>query len=215
MTAQATIIDAGVGNLGNLRRALQHVGAECRITVDPEEVRQSRCLLLPGVGAFKPPRERLRGGLEDALQEALKEGAWLLGICIGYQLLFASSDEFGDTDGLGLLPGTVSHLPEGVSLPHIGWNQLLRSPNADNGGLGHLLNGVDEGSHVYFVHSYAPMDVPEEVRLADARHGARFTAVAGQGRVLGTQFHPEKSGRTGLKILSNYLELAHANHSGD
>lgn len=200
----ATIIDAGVGNLGNLSRALSHLGAETEVTTDPALVASSKCLVLPGVGAFRPPRENLRGALENSLAEALSQGAWLLGICVGYQLLFESGEEFGSTDGLGLLPGVVRHLPTGVSLPHIGWNRLRAQ------GEGHpLLRDIPQGSYVYFVHSYAPFDVPEGARLAEATHGATFTAVAGRDRVFGTQFHPEKSGQIGLRLLSNYLRLAH------
>jgi glutamine amidotransferase len=204
---EATIVDAGVGNLGNLARALAHLGAVVAITGEPAAVAAADCLLLPGVGAFKPPRERLRGALEQALAEALERGAWLLGICVGYQLLFASSDEFSDelgvTDGLGLLPGHVRRLPGDVPLPHIGWNRLEIADSHP------LLHGVAGGSYVYFVHSYAPRGVPADACLAAAVHGERFAAVAGRGRVLGTQFHPEKSGRTGLRLLANYLRLAH------
>lgn len=200
---RATIIDAGVGNLGNLARALVHLGAAAEVTSEPAAIAAAGCLLLPGVGAFRPPRERLRGERETALAEALDRGAWLLGICVGYQLLFESSDEFGVTDGLGLLPGTVRRLPDDVPLPHIGWNRLVTNGRAP------LLDGVADGSYVYFVHSYAPLDVPADARLAETVHGAAFTAVAGRGRVAGTQFHPEKSGRTGLRLLANYLRLAH------
>jgi glutamine amidotransferase len=200
---RATVIDAGVGNLGNLARALGHLGAEVEITDDPAVIAASRRLLLPGVGAFRPPRERLRGAAEEALARALEQGAWLLGICVGYQLLFESSEEFGATDGLGLLPGTVRRLPDDVPLPHIGWNRLETA----DGERHPLLSEIPAGSHVYFVHSYAPLDVPEDARLATCLHGARFTAVAGRGRLLGTQFHPEKSGATGLRLLANFLAL--------
>ena len=208
---QATILDVGVGNLGNLERALRHVGAEVEVTEDPATVAAARCLLLPGVGAFRPPRERLRGALEEAIREALGQGAWLMGICIGYQLLFDSSEEFGKTDGLGLLPGAITALPEGVSLPHIGWNRLHGGEETRHP----LLSGVSDESYVYFVHSFAPCNVTDGLCLAEATHGTRFVAVAGRDRVLGTQFHPEKSGRTGLRILRNYLELSHAADSGD
>jgi len=199
---EAVIIDAGVGNLGNLERALRHLGAPTVITDDPEVVRRGRCLLLPGVGAFRPPRERLRGGLEEALYEALDEGAWLLGICIGFQLLFDGSEEFGTTDGLALIDGTVARLPDGVPLPHIGWNRLFDLAEHP------LLGGVVEGSFAYFVHSFAPDGVLDETCLARCLHGRDFPAVVARGRVAGTQFHPEKSGAVGLRLLANYLELA-------
>jgi glutamine amidotransferase len=197
----AVVIDAGVGNLGNLERALRHVGASVEITDRAESVAAGRCLLLPGVGAFRPPRERLRGELEAALRAALESGAHLLGICVGYQLLFAGSSEFGDTDGLGLLEGSIDRLPESVPLPHIGWNalhDLAAHP---------LLAGIEEGSYAYFVHSYAPDGVLPGSTLARATHGRAFAAIAGSGRILGTQFHPEKSAGVGLRLLANYLEI--------
>ena len=202
---KAVILDAGVGNLGNLARALQHLGATTEITTDPAKVASGRCLVLPGVGAFRPPREALRGPLEGALRQALDAGAWLLGICVGFQVFFDAGEEFGNTDGLGLLPGVVRRLPDSVPLPHIGWNPLRITP----AGARHpLLQGVGE-AHVYFVHSYAANEVPEAILLATALHGDAFPAVAGRGRIFGTQFHPEKSGSAGLRLLANYLEMAH------
>lgn len=206
---RALVIDAGVGNLGNLERALRAVGADARITEDPDEVRGERCLLLPGVGAFRPPRETLRTGLEAALREALARGAWLLGVCIGYQLLFDRSVEFGETDGLGLLEGDVIPLPQDVELPHMGWNRLHDVRTHP------LLAGVDEGSYVYFVHSFAPDRVAPGAVLARCTHGRSFAAVCGSGRVLGTQFHPEKSGDVGLRLLRNYLEICSGSAAGD
>ena len=206
--ARVTVIDAGVGNLDNLARALRHVGAECEVTTDPERIAESHCLVLPGVGAFRPPRETLRGAMENALSTALGNGAWLLGICVGYQLLFEHGEEFGTTDGLGLLPGTVRKLPTGVPLPHIGWNRLHDERSHP------LLEDIPADSYVYFVHSFAPLTddgSTADICLARATHGASFAAIAGKDRVFGTQFHPEKSGRVGLKLLKNYLTLA----SGD
>ncbi|MEM6457016.1 MAG: imidazole glycerol phosphate synthase subunit HisH [Acidobacteriota bacterium] len=208
-----TILDADVGNLGNLRRAVAHLGARPTITRDPDVVaRGGRCLLLPGVGAFRPPREALRGALEDAVRGALDNGAWLLGICVGFQLLFEGSPEFGETDGLALLPGRVDRLPDGVILPHIGWNRLTPADGRD----AHpLLAGLGAAAYVYFVHSYAPPAAgpgapPTDAVIATAQHGASFVAVAGRGRVFGTQFHPEKSGRVGLRMLRNFLTMAAA-----
>lgn len=202
MSSEALVIDSGVGNLGNLVRALEHVGARVTVTADPRQVAAARCLVLPGVGAFAPPRNRLRGPLEEALHEALDRGASLLGVCVGFQILFEEGEEFGVTDGLGLLPGRVTRLPETVPVPHIGWNRLH--------GVAHhpLLNGLED-RYVYFVHSYAPQGVPDELTLARCTHGREFAAVAGRGRVMGTQFHPERSGPVGLRLLSNFLEMAH------
>lgn len=196
-----TVIDAGVGNLGNLARALESLGAQPEITLDPARVAEGRCLVLPGVGAFAPPRESLRGEMEAALHEALDSGAWLLGICVGFQLLFESGEEFESVDGLGLLTGRVTRLPAGVPVPHIGWNRLHDlAPHP-------LLDGLD-GRYVYFVHSYAPEGVPDDLCLARCTHGRAFPAVAGGGRVMGTQFHPERSGEAGLRLLRNYLEIS-------
>ena len=207
--SEIIVVDAGVGNLGNLKRAVEHVGAPARITDDPDVVSSARRLVLPGVGAFRPPRERLRGALEESLRHALDQGAWLLGICIGYQLLFETSTEFGTTDGLGLLTGRVTSLPPGVELPHMGWNRL-------HDVAGHpLLAGIAEGSHVYFVHSFAPEGVPDDERLAACTHGRPFAAICGRGRVMGTQFHPEKSGAHGLRLLRNYVEMTHGSAAGN
>lgn len=209
MSRHALIVDVGVGNLGNLTRALERVGGAAEITADPARVAAGRCLLLPGVGAFAPPREAVRGGVEDALREALAGGAWLLGICVGFQILFEAGEEFGVTDGLGLLPGRVTRLPESVPVPHIGWNRLHDLA-------GHpLLAGLGEGRYLYFVHSYAPEGVPDDLCLARCTHGRAFAAVAGRGRVMGTQFHPERSGDAGLRLLANFLEMADGAAAGD
>jgi len=199
--SEALVIDAGVGNLGNLVRALERVGGRAEITADPERVARARCLLLPGVGAFAPPREAVRGGVEGALREALANGAWLLGICVGFQILFEEGEEFGTIDGLGLLPGRVTRLPDTVPIPHIGWNRL-------HGAAGHALTAGLENSYVYFVHSYAPEGVPDDLAIARCTHGRDFPAAAGRERVMGTQFHPERSGTAGLRLLSNFLEMA-------
>jgi glutamine amidotransferase len=200
---RALVIDAGVGNLGNLVRALEHIGGSADITLDPARVAAERCLLLPGVGAFAPPREALRGPLEAALRTALDRGAYLLGICVGFQILFESGEEFREMDGLGLLPGRVTRLPSAVPVPHIGWNRL-------HGLAGHPLVAGLGGEYVYFVHSYAPEGLPDDLCLARCTHGRVFPAVAGRGRVMGTQFHPERSGESGLRLLANFLEIAHA-----
>lgn len=204
---RVTIVDAGVGNLGNVERAFRHLGAEPEIVESAEQIRRARRLVLPGVGAFAPPRRRLAGAREEALREALDGGAWLLGICVGYQLLFERGEEHGEIDGLGLLRGVVRRLPggeppDGVTIPHIGWNRLYEV------GEHPLVDGVAPGSRVYFVHSYAPDEEDEREWLARTSHGRSFPAISARGRVMGAQFHPEKSGEVGLRILANYLELS-------
>jgi glutamine amidotransferase len=201
MSVPVTVIDLGVGNLGNVERALVAAGGAPRRTAEPGEVRRAVRLVLPGVGAFRPPRERLRGELEAALRDALAAGALLFGVCVGYQLLFEAGEEFGATDGLALLPGEVTELPDDVARPHIGWNRLRRAREHP------LLDGVDEGAYVYYVHSFAPRDRDSDgAAIATTRHGATFVAAAAKGRVAGSQFHPEKSGETGIRILRNFLE---------
>lgn len=207
MSDATTVVDLGVGNLGNVVRALGAAGGRPEITSDPAAVRAAHRIVLPGVGAFRPPRERLRGELESALRGALADGAHLLGICVGYQLLFEGSDEFGATAGLGLLRGRVTELPAEVARPHIGWNRLeARAPHA-------LLDGLEVSPFVYFVHSFAPdggaAAVSDET-VATALHGCRFAAVSAKGRICGTQFHPEKSGEAGLRLLRNFLAISAA-----
>jgi len=212
MSRRAVVIDAGVGNLGNLVRAMEHTGAQAEITCDPARVAAARCLLLPGVGAFAPPREALRGPLEAALRSAIDGGAFLLGICVGFQILFEAGEEFREIDGLGLLPGRVTRLPASVPVPHIGWNRLHGL--ADHplvAGLG-AADGL--GEYVYFVHSFAPEGVPDDLCIARCTHGRVFPAVAGRGRVMGTQFHPERSGEAGLRLLANFLEMADGSFTG-
>ena len=147
---------------------------------------------------------RLRGALEERPRTRPSEAAeaWLLGICVGYQLLFESSEEFGETDGLGLLQGHIRELPSTVPVPHIGWNRLAGVEDHP------LLAGVSEGSYAYFVHSFAPDGADPGETLAECRHGRSFAAVSAKGNVFGTQFHPEKSSVVGLKILENFLGLS-------
>ncbi len=199
--SEVTILDAGVGNLANVRRAFAAVGAEASVTRDAAAITQASRIVLPGVGAFRPPREALRGELEQALRAALERGARLLGICVGCQLLFEGSEEFGATDGLGLVPGRVTALPDEVTRPHVGWNRLTKRREDP------LFEGIDDGAEVYFVHSFAPEEVPEVATVATALHGREFAAWVATGRVTGVQFHPEKSGDVGLRILRNFVEL--------
>lgn len=207
-TVPVTVVDAGIGNLGNLRRALERVGGAVEVTSDPAAVRASDRLVLPGVGAFRPARQRVAGRLESALRSAVDRGSHLLGICVGFQLLFEGSEEGGETEGLGLVPGFVRRLPDDVPVPHIGWNRVRReSPNP-------LAETLD-GEAFYFVHGYAPDDVPRESVSASVLHGRRFAAVAGRGRVVGTQFHPERSGTAGLAFLRRFLEADGGPAPGD
>lgn len=195
-----TVVDLGVGNLPNVVRAFRRLGADVRVSSDPDEVAQARVLVLPGVGAAPVAVATLdRTGLRQALEEAVANGAWLLGICLGHQLLFEKLEEFGEHRGLGFVPGVVSALPASVRVPHMGWAKVeLVKPG---------LSSLD-GRWFYFVHSYAAQPLSEDL-LAVVRHdGEVLCAAVRRGRVVGVQFHPEKSGPAGAALLQEFLEEA-------
>jgi glutamine amidotransferase len=209
---EVTVIDYGVGNLLSVRRALEHCGARVTITSDIETILASAKLLLPGVGAFADGMAALQAKrLDTAVHQAAMVGTPLLGICLGMQMLFDESDEFGTTLGLGLIPGRVIQIPaktttsETNKIPHIGWNQLLL-PNQHDSWQSSLLADVVQGDSVYFVHSYMAVPASPKFRLADCNYGSIPIAAAVQkDNVVGCQFHPEKSGDVGLKILRRFI----------
>jgi imidazole glycerol-phosphate synthase subunit HisH len=196
-----TIIDYGMGNLRSVEKALAAVGASPRISADPDAVRKSERLVLPGVGAFGDAMANLkRGGLDQAVLDAVTEGVPLLGLCLGLQLLFSESEEFGRNDGLSLIPGRVRKLnPPGLHVPHVGWNQL-ESIKADP-----LLDGVADGSYFYFVHSYIVEPEDGSDVLSWTEYGGRFCSIARRRNVWGAQFHPEKSQDAGRRLLHNFV----------
>ncbi len=202
-----TLVDYGVGNTASVKRAFERLGATVDFTSDPERVAEARVLVLPGVGAFEPARKRLAdSGLETALRSALANGARLLGLCVGYQLLFEESLEFGRHRGLGLVPGRVVPFPEGVRVPHIGWNQLLPGPRVSP-----LLGGLAPNPYVYFVHSFVAEGLPANLVAASCEHGGfTFPAALVKGSLWGCQFHPEKSSACGRAILTNFLKTGAA-----
>ncbi len=201
------LIDAGGANLGSVRYALNRIGAHPRLVRDADELGEPERIILPGVGAAAPSMALLRArGLDAALH---RSDAPLLGVCVGMQLLFETSSE-GDVDCLGLLKGRVSKLAGGPGLrvPHMGWNRLHKRADA-NGDTSPLLDGIDDGAHAYFVHSYAVLidDDTDACVLAESDHGQRFAAVVGSGKRYGAQFHPERSSTAGLRLLDNFLKL--------
>ena len=198
-----TIVDYGMGNLRSVEKALEHVGATVVVSSDPDRVRESPALILPGVGAFPEAMRRIRErGLDEAIASRVDAGAPLLGICLGMQLLFESSSEHGGASGLGLLAGTVEPLEApGLKLPNIGWSPLKLERSSP------LTEGIAEGEPVYFVHSLAAHPRADEL-IASAEHGPRFAAIVGSERIFGTQFHPEKSSAAGLRMLRNFVSLA-------
>jgi glutamine amidotransferase len=200
MSAPVTLVDYGVGNIASVTRALQHLGAEVELTADPVHVASSERIVLPGVGAFAPARRRLaETGLDAALLEAVRNGSRLLGLCLGFQLLFDESEEHGTTPGLGVVRGRIAPFPRSVRVPHVGWNALAVA--REHG----LFSGVPSGTYVYFVHSYRPEGVDPEDVAATCDYGERFPAAIQCGNVWGCQFHPEKSSEAGRKLLRNFL----------
>jgi glutamine amidotransferase len=206
------VLDYGIGNLRSAEKALQRRGVDARLVTDPDEAADADGVVLPGVGAFGPCMEALvASGLDDVARRAVAEGTPFLGICIGMQLLYEGSEESPGVPGLGLLPGVVTRLPEHVKRPQMQWNRLVqRAPCPLL--TGPLLGGVDADVWVYFVHSYAaPLD---DRVVATCDYGGPVPAVVGEGRMWATQFHPEKSGPTGLALLANFTTVvADAVHS--
>lgn len=198
------MVDYGIGNVRSVQKALEHVGAEVVLTADPDVIRTADKVVLPGVGAFGAGMAALEeGGLIAAIREAAGRRSWLLGICLGMQLLFEESEEMGRFEGLGLLPGRVVRFPASeMKVPHVGWNEI------EHDGGHPLLEGVPAGAYAYFVHSYYCVPADAGVVIARTEYGLRFAAIAGRGNVAGIQFHPEKSQHVGLRILRNFVKAA-------
>ena len=199
------IIDYGVGNLFSVQSSFAAIGAEAVVTSDPAVIRAADRILLPGVGAYRDAAQKLRdSGMGDLVREQAASGKPVMGICLGMQLLFEKSYEFGEYEGLGLLKGAVRPIrdvaPADYKVPHIGWNALNLQKSHP------LLKYVLEGDCVYFVHSYYATDCADAV-IATTEYGAPITAAVAQGNVCGCQFHPEKSGMVGLSILKAFCEL--------
>lgn len=199
------IIDYGVGNLFSLRSSLRAIGIDADYTGNPAEIRKADKLILPGVGAFRDAREALRStGLDRVVQEEAGKGKPLMGICLGMQMLFNRSYEYGEYEGLGLIPGEIvpmeGRIPKDLPIPHIGWNELmLKQPSP-------MMKNTANGDYVYFVHSYYA-ETPAEYVIATTDYGVEMTAAVQKDNVYGCQFHPEKSSEVGLSILKAFCEL--------
>jgi glutamine amidotransferase len=200
------VVDYGMGNLRSVAKALERVGGEVAVTADHALIDDADAVVLPGVGAFGRCMENLlAAGLEDPVRKAAKSGKPVLGICVGMQILFDESEEFGPVRGLGILPGKVRRFVprEGArKIPHMGWNTLRidnRTP---------MLRGVADGAHVYFVHSYYVATAVPSLVAATATYGVPFAACAARGNLFATQWHPEKSQKVGLKLLANFVALS-------
>jgi glutamine amidotransferase len=192
------IVDYGMGNLFSIYNALNHVDAQARITREPKALSGADGIIVPGVGAFGQCMESL-SRFEDALSKALEEGTPILGICIGLQVLFEESEESPGARGLGWIKGKVVKLPAEVMIPQMGWNSLSINRPVE------MLDGIRDGDMFYFVHSYYVLPVDKSVIAATTYHGVNLTAVIEKDNLFATQFHPEKSGNKGLKILENFV----------
>ena len=202
------VIDYDAGNLKSVEKALIFLGETPVITRDREELLAADKVILPGVGAFGDAMDRLHQyGLVDVIKEVVKKGTPFLGICLGLQLMFESSEESPGVEGLGLLPGKILKIPEtpGMKVPHMGWNSLKIDPNS------RLFKGIPDGNYVYFVHSYYLKAADEQIVKATTQYSTTIHASVESGNTFACQFHPEKSGTVGLSILKNFAKLQGGN----
>lgn len=202
---RTVVIDYGVGNLFSVEKALAFVGAEPLVTSEEKEIMAAERILLPGVGAFGDCMNNLlASGLIPAIKQKIADGTPLLGICVGLQILFEGSEESPGVPGLGILPGMVRRIKaEGLKIPHIGWNSLrINEPRQ----MLDLFRDTGENPFVYFVHSYHAVPADSNIVTASTVYGERLTAAVARGNVQATQFHPEKSGDVGLKLLANFVK---------
>ena len=205
------VLDYGIGNLRSAEKALQKVGGDARLTRDPAFVASADAVVLPGVGAFGACMDALRGaGLEDVVYSAVDSGRPFLGICVGMQMLFTSSQEDLDARGLDIISGTVKWIPPGVKRPQMQWNKLSFSQPDDPMFEGELLRDSPNGSWVYFVHSLHGVPMDPSLVAATCDYGVTLNAAFRQDNVFATQFHPEKSGASGLALLDNFVKAAGA-----
>ena len=193
------IIDYGMGNLRSVAKGFEKMGIDARVTDSPRVVDDAPGVVLPGVGAFSDAMSNLRKlGLEEVVHRAIKKGKPFLGICLGLQLLFESSEEWGTSEGLGVFPGRVRKLPPGLKVPHMGWNTIkVQNPCP-------LFSGLPENAAFYFVHSYYVEPAEPSLSACTTNYGIEFTSVAVKDNVFGIQFHPEKSSALGLRILQKF-----------
>jgi glutamine amidotransferase len=200
------VLDYGMGNLRSVEKALEHVGAEVVRTSDPEAAAEADGLVLPGVGAFARAMERIRElELDRLIADKVEAGTPVLGVCLGYQLLFESSNELGGAEGLGLIDGPVDGLrADDLKVPHIGWEPVEWTRESE------LTAGIENATPFYFVHSFTPRPAEEDDVLAYATHGERFACAIARPPLYGVQFHPEKSSAAGLRLLANFAHICSA-----
>ncbi len=193
------IVDYGRGNLGSVEKAFVRVGIPAVVTQDPAVVDGAEAVVLPGDGAFHDAMSNLQTlGLLAPLRACFESERPFLGICLGYQLLFTESEEFGQGKGLDVIPGAVRRFPSNLKVPHMGWNQVEHRGNLE------IFDGIPSGANFYFVHSYYPETTDTSLQVASCTYGITFPAAVARGRLFATQFHPEKSQRWGIRLLENF-----------
>jgi imidazole glycerol-phosphate synthase subunit HisH len=197
---KVAIVDYGAGNLASLKAAFEAIGAEPHVTSDPQQLEHADRIVVPGVGHFSATAQLDERGLSNSIRNAIDRGKPLLGICLGMQWLFESSEEASDISGLGAFTGSSRRFPHDVKTPHVGWNQLQLRP-----GVSRLLQGIPDSSYAYFTHSYRIEHAAETV--ATSEYAGEFSAVVERDNIFGVQFHPEKSSTVGLAILRNFCAL--------
>jgi glutamine amidotransferase len=198
------IVDYGAGNLRSVARAVDHAGEEPLVTAEARAIERAEALIVPGVGAAEDTMTNLRaGGLDGPVVDYIESGRPFLGVCMGMQALFDVSEEGGRHECLGVLPGRLVRFPEGMTVPHMGWNTVHRVVEHP------LFDGIAQDAYFYFVHSYHPSPDREDMVIAETEYeDTRFASIVGRDNVVGTQFHPEKSGEDGLRLYANFLRLA-------
>jgi glutamine amidotransferase len=201
------VVDYGVGNLHSVAKALEKVGGRPIVTSDWKVVEKADGVVLPGVGAFKDSMDAMhRSELSRAITAFIATGKPFLGVCVGLQMLFAESEEFGISKGLGVFPGRVVRFKEGLKVPHMGWNQVQIKKEGNP-----LLKGLQDGEYLYFLHSYYVVPEQDTIVAAKTSYGEDFTCMVWDKNVFGTQFHPEKSQKAGLKVYENFKDLVKKN----
>jgi glutamine amidotransferase len=193
-------VDYGVGNLRSIKKGLEKSGGKVEITHSPQKLRDSDAIVLPGVGAFAPAVKNM-ASIADVVGEARKNGKAIFGVCLGLQLLFTRSSEGGSIRGLDFISGDIVKLPKNVKIPQMGWNTLNIVQSHP------LLEGIKDGAYVYFVHSYYPQPSDPDIIVANTNYGVRFPSIVSKRNLFATQFHPEKSSKTGLTILKNFMRI--------
>jgi len=204
MSSDVVIVDYGAGNLRSVARAVAHAGVDATVTAQPQVAARAKVLIVPGVGAAADTMRHLReGGLVEPIRDHIEAGRPFLGVCMGMQALFDLSEEGGEHECLGVFGGRIVRFPQGMTVPHMGWNTVeLRSPHP-------VFEGIPDRSYFYFLHSYHPRPDDEAIVIGETDYeGVRFSAVVGRDNVIATQFHPEKSGAAGLRLYANFLRLA-------